>query len=181
MAEWLSFKNQYDYTGEGELEKVVALASNKVGIVLQSASLALTQNCASGEQASGRPGVSMCYIYHPGRSCGLLCSSPTSGASGLHLTFLWSCFVLLPWFSLTQSDQTYEWQANFPAAQVDRFCNLVRFMDLLQHTVDPDQIFPRITVLRPAFQPPAPVIAAAKVNTCFAGASATFILDCACA
>ena len=55
-------------------------------------------------------------------------------------------------------------QANFPAAQIDRFCNLVRFMDLLQHTVDTDRIFPRIQVAKPAFRLPPPAAVPPKVQ-----------------
>lgn len=55
-------------------------------------------------------------------------------------------------------------QANFPTAQANRFCNLVRYMDFLQQTVDKQQVFPRIAVIKTPFKAPAPVTPPAKVH-----------------
>ena len=48
-------------------------------------------------------------------------------------------------------------QVAFPVAQIDRYANLVRWFDYIQHTVDTASVFPRADFPKPKFRLPAPL------------------------
>ncbi|KAK9808921.1 hypothetical protein WJX72_006429 [[Myrmecia] bisecta] len=62
---------------------------------------------------------------------------------------------------------------NLPLAQTERYCNLFRWFDFLQHTVDSTGIFPRLQFPKPKFRPappaPAPAPKAEKGKAAAAG------------
>ena len=60
-------------------------------------------------------------------------------------------------------------QASFPAAQILHFCSMLRWADLLQHTVDTAGFFPRIALDKPKYTytpppPPAPKVCCRRVG-----------------
>lgn len=68
--------------------------------------------------------------------------------------------VIIPCsYSLDLSSPIYL-QASFPAAQTLHFCNLLRWADLLQHTLDTKGFFPKFSLDKPryVYTPPAPVV-----------------------
>ena len=56
-------------------------------------------------------------------------------------------------------------QANFPAAQVCRFCNIVRYIDFLQHTLSTTSFFEPVKVKKPHLKVPNPPGLLPKVKT----------------
>ncbi|KAK9807922.1 hypothetical protein WJX73_002578 [Symbiochloris irregularis] len=99
VADWLSFRNETDCSGEQQLAKV-------------------------NEHLTSR-------VY--------LC--------GHHLTLA----------DLVVYGALHRPVANFPTAQANRFCNIVRYVDFLQHTVDREHIFPPIAVTKIPFKAPGPI------------------------
>ena len=51
-------------------------------------------------------------------------------------------------------------QKSFPSAQLGRLRNIVRWYDYLQHTADPQGVFPRVALKQPPLRLPPPVFAA---------------------
>ena len=56
-------------------------------------------------------------------------------------------------------------QANFPAAQLDRFCNVVRYIDFLQNTLGTTNLFEPVKIKKPSFNVPSQSGVLAKVGS----------------